>query len=278
MKYIDTHAHMNFAAYSEDQDEVIKRALENEVAMINVGTKGVTSKEAVEIAEKYEDGVYAIIGLHPVHTNKSFHDEDELGPGGKPFTSKGEEWDTELFEELAKSKKVVGVGECGLDYFRIEGDEKEYKERQVKAFRSQIEFALKHDLPLMIHCREAYDDTLEILNEYKKEYGDKLRGNFHFYAGDLEVAQKILDLGFTMSFTGVITFANEYEELVKFVPIDKIHAETDCPYVTPKPYRGQRNEPLHVREVVKKIAEIKEIDEKEVENALIENARRQYGI
>lgn len=277
-KYIDAHAHMNFATYNEDCEEVIKRALDNDVWMMNVGTKAQTSQEAVEIAERYDEGVYAIIGLHPIHTNKSFHDKDELGDEGTPFNSKGDVWNNDFYKKLAESKKVVGVGECGLDYFRIEGNEKEYKERQVKAFTSQIEFAIEHDLPLMIHCREAYADTLDILKSYQKDYGEKVRGNFHFYAGDTDIANQILDIGFTMSFTGVITFAKEYEKLVEFVPLDKMLSETDCPYVTPVPFRGQRNEPMYVREVVKKIAEIKGLEEDKVKKQLWENVRRQFGV
>jgi TatD DNase family protein len=270
-KFIDIHSHINFAAYDEDRDDVILRTKEGETLMINVGTKESTSKEAVELAEANE-GVYAIIGLHPIHTNASFHDKDEIGEEGEPFKSKGEEFNLDFYNELVKSDKVVGVGECGLDYFRIEGDEKEYKDRQEKAFRAQIEFALEHNLPLMIHCRDAYPEVLNILREYKEKTGDKLRGNFHFFAGTKEEAQEILDLGFNMSFTGVITFAKDYEELVKMIPLERMFSETDCPYVTPVPYRGKRNEPLYVSEVVKKIAEIKEIDIEKTRAQLLQNA------
>lgn len=277
-KYIDAHAHMNFAAYNEDRDEVIKRALDNDVWMINVGTKEKTSKFTVDLANKYDEGVYAIIGLHPVHTNKSFHDKDEIGEEGTPFTSSDEVFNKAFYGELVKDPKVVGIGETGLDYFRPEGDEKEYKDRQVKAFTSQIELALENDLPLMIHCRDAYIDTLEILESYKKDVGDKLRGDFHFFSGNLDETKRILDLGFTVSFTGVITFTSDYDELVRYVPIDRILSETDCPYVTPKPYRGQRNEPLYVREVAKKIAEIKGLDKEETRNKLIDNIAKLFNI
>lgn len=272
-KYIDAHAHMNFAAYDEDRDVVIKRALENDVWMINVGTKEKTSKDAVDLANAYPEGVYAIIGLHPVHTNKSFHDKEELGGEGEPFTSLGEIFDYDFYKALVPDPKVVGIGECGLDYYRIDGDEKIYKERQVNAFTSQIELALENDLPLMIHCRNAYTDCLDILENYKKQAGDKLRGDFHFFAGNLGETKRILDLGFTMSFTGVVTFTSDYDELIKYLPIDRILSETDCPYVTPKPYRGERNEPLYVREVVKKIADIKGLDVAETEKKLVENIR-----
>jgi TatD DNase family protein len=279
-KYIDTHAHVNFAAYDEDREEVIKRAADAGVAIVNVGTQYDMAKLAVELARQY-DNCYAIIGLHPIHTDKSYHDEQELGAGNKEFASRGEVFDLEAYRELAVSGDVVGIGECGLDYYRTTPDS---LEKQREAFHAQIQLALELDLPLMLHIRanegsmDAYHDAIEILSEYKKEHGDTLRGNAHFFAGDTEVAQKFLDLGFDMSFTGVITFVSDYEELVKFMPIDRMHAETDCPYVTPAPYRGKRNEPSFVIEVVKKIAEIKGLSEEEASEQLIKNSKRLYGI
>lgn len=294
-KYIDIHSHINFAAYDEDRDEVVKRALESGTWMINVGTKKETSQSAVDLANKYSEGVYAIIGLHPIHANKSFHDVDEIGPEGKAFNSSGEKFDLDFYGELIKNPKVVGVGECGLDFFRIPEEDPstdstsspqassgrgkhEFIKKQRQAFGVQIELAAENDKPLMIHCRNAYTETLQILKVYKMEYGDKLRGNFHFFAGSLDEAKQILDLGFTLSFTGVITFTHDYDELVKFVPLDRIMSETDCPYVTPAPHRGKRNEPMYVSEVVKKIAEIKGLDEEEVREQLVENALNMFGI
>lgn len=313
-QYIDTHAHVNINAFKDDWKEVVERTRGEGVAHINVGTQFDTSKCAVEIAEQFEDGVYAIIGLHPVHTTASYHDEKELGEeprGGsarltenfsergegkspvsgqsryekesKGFTSRGEQFDIDAYRELAKSKKVVGIGECGLDYYRLEADT---KEKQEEAFIQQIELANELNLPLMIHTRDAqgnqasagavgsvYDDTYAILKKHAK-----VPGNIHFYAGNAEQAKKFFDIGFTISFTGVITFAKDYEEVVRSAPLEMIHAETDCPYVAPKPFRGQRNEPLHVREVYKKIAEIKEVDEKVVRAQLMENAKSLYRI
>lgn len=276
-KYIDAHAHMNFAAYDKDRDEVITRTLESGTWMINVGTKKETSQKVVDLAEQYDEGVYGIVGLHPIHTNKSFHDKEELGEEGSAFTSKGEDFDYDFYKTLTTHPKVVGIGECGLDYFR-NGDEEDFVERQKKAFESQVELAIETDLPLMIHCREAYDDVLDILEIYKKEAGGKLRGDFHFFAGDTSIAKRILDLDFTLSFTGVITFAKEYEELVKFTPIDRILSETDCPYVTPVPHRGERNEPAYVSEVVKKIAEIKAMDVEKTGEQLVKNCRNMFSL
>jgi len=277
-EYIDVHAHVNFAAYEEDRSEVVERALANNTWMINVGTKFDTSESAVVLAEQYEEGVYAIVGLHPIHTSASFHNTDEIGEEGKPFNSHGEVFDIEKFEKLVAHPKVVGVGECGLDFFRIEGDKDDYIENQTKAFEAQIDLAVKYNKPLMIHCRDAYPEVLAILHTKKKEHGDALRGNFHFFAGTLEQAQEILDLGFTMSFTGVITFAKDYEALVRFVPLEKMFSETDCPYVTPAPHRGKRNEPAYVSEVAQKIAESKGEEPQKVAAQLVQNTIDFFGI
>ncbi len=266
--FIDIHSHLQFPVFNEDLESVIERAFENKTWVINVGTNFKTSSEAVDIAERYSEGMYAIIGLHPIYTNKSFQDED----------GNGEDFDREKFEELIKNPKVVGVGECGLDFFRIEGDREENIQKQKEIFEAQIDLAAKYDKPLMIHCRDAYPEVLEILSKKKSEYGDKVRANFHFFAGSLEDTQKILDLGFNFSFTGVITFAKDYEKLVKMAPIERIFSETDCPYVAPVPHRGKRNEPVFVSEVVKKIAEIKELDYEEVKRTLVQNALDFFGI
>lgn len=285
-KYIDTHAHVNINAFKDDWREVMEKSLAEEVAVINVGTQSDTSRRAVEIAEEFNDGVYAIVGLHPVHTSASYHDEKELGENQKAFTSRGEEFDKNYYRDLAKSKKVVAIGECGLDYYRLESDTREVQE---KAFIEQIELANELDLPLMIHTRDSkgnsesaraeagvgnvYDDVYNILKQYAK-----VPGNVHFYAGTYEQAKRFFEIGFSISFTGVITFAKDYEEVVKNAPLDMIHAETDCPYVAPVPHRGQRCEPHMVKEVVKKIAKIKGEDEEKVREQLIVNAKELYKI
>ena len=285
-KYIDTHAHVNINAFKDDWKEVVAKCRTEGVEIINVGTQSDTSKKAVEIAEASEDGVYAIVGLHPVHTSASYHDEKELGENQKAFTSRGETFDKEYYKELAKSEKVVAIGECGLDYYRLESDTKEVQE---KAFIAQIELANELGLLLMIHTRDSkgnsesakaeagvgnvYDDVYRILKEYAK-----VPGNIHFYAGTYEQAKKFFDIGFSVSFTGVITFASEYEEVVKNSPLEMIHGETDCPYVAPVPYRGKRCEPWMVKEVYKKIAEIRGEDEEKVREQLVENARKLYKL
>lgn len=277
-QYIDIHSHVNFKAFDEDRDAVIRRALDADTWVINVGTQIDTSRAAVELAHKYEEGVYAIIGLHPIHTGASFHDEKELGEGGVEFTSRGEVFDKEKYLELLRDPKVLGVGECGLDYFRCDT---ESIEKQKKAFISQIEIANEVGKPLMLHIRnnphdqtyDAYADSLEILKQYAK-----VKGDVHFFAGNLEVAKSFVEFGFTLSFTGVITFTHDYDAVIQVTPLDMIMSETDSPYVTPIPHRGKRNEPTYVSEVVKKIAEIKELPLKEVSEAIITNAKRVWGI
>ena len=279
MKYIDTHAHMNFVIYDEDRADVIERTKNDSVMVINVGTQQDTSRIAVYLADNH-DHLYAIIGLHPIHTMANFHDHAEVGDDGNEFNSRGEVFDIEYYRNLAQSSdRVVGIGECGLDYYR---NTLETKEIQEEAFRGQIELALELDLPLMLHVRpsegsmDAYHDVLAIL----KEYGNntKLRGQAHFFAGTPEIVQAFIDLGFYISFTGVITFAGMYEKLVKAVPMDRILSETDAPYVTPHPFRGQRNEPSHVREVLGKISRIKKVDEEEMAAQVMKNAQTLYRL
>ncbi len=282
-QYIDIHAHVNFAAYDEDREAVIERALEAGAWMINVGTQKDTSKSAVELAEKYEKGVYAIVGIHPIHTDKSFHDEKELGSSGKElapseveeFTSRGEVLDENYYRELLKHPKVLGIGECGLDYFRCTP---ETEKKQRESFSAQIALANEFKKPLMLHVRNgslksAYRDALAIL-----KLEAKVPADFHFFAGSWEEAKEILDAGFFLSFTGVITFARQYDEIIKNTPLDRIMTETDCPYVSPEPFRGKRNEPMHVREVVKKIAEIRGEDFEKVRETLLQNAVKFFGL
>jgi len=278
LKYIDIHSHLNFKAFDEDREVVIKRALDNNTWMINVGTQVDTSKKAVEIAHQYKEGVYAIIGLHPIHTDISYHDEEELGEAGKEFTSRGEVFDKNIYLELLKDPKVVAIGECGLDYFHTEAGS---IEKQKKAFIEQIELANEINKPLVLHIRnnpkdkkiDAYVDVLEILKKYSK-----VKGNVHFFAGSIENAKDFLNYGFTLSFTGVITFTHDYDEIIKNTPLNMIMSETDSPYVAPVPYRGKRNEPSYVKEVVKKIALIKNLTEEKVAETIMANAKRVFRI
>ncbi len=254
-KYFDIHSHLNFKDFEADIDAVIERLREAETHTIVVGTDYESSRWAVDLAQKYE-GIYACIGVHPVDNPTRV-------------------FEREKFEELMKSPKVVAVGECGFDFFHAKKEED--FERQDKLFDEQIDFALEHDKPLMIHSRSAYQELLEKLEGLKKVHGDKLRGNIHFFAGSLEEAQRFWAIGFTTSFTGVITFARDYDEVIRNAPIEMLMSETDAPYVAPAPYRGKRNEPSYVSEVVKKIAEIRGEDLELVSKELVGNALRMIG-
>jgi TatD DNase family protein len=247
MKYIDIHSHLNFDIYQGDLDFVLRDMKDAEVGSIVVGVSAKTSKRAVEIAEE-NDSIYAVVGIHPVYV------DEEVS------------FDREFYQSLVDRKKVIGVGEIGLDFFRLPEDGVgEYKENQIRVFREQVEFARDNNLPIMIHCREAYRETLDILREY-----EDLSVDFHFFAGDREILEEILSLGYYVSFTGVITFTKDYDELIENTPDDRIMSETDCPYVTPVPHRGERNEPKFVTEVVKRIGEIKG---KNMSSQLLQNAK-----
>jgi TatD DNase family protein len=249
---------LNFPDLEAELDAVVARMKEAEVGTIVVGTDYESSKRAIEIAEKYDD-VWACIGIHPVD-DPSTH------------------FEIEKFKDLVAFVKVMAIGECGLDYFRRDKGDGAERERQEKLFLAQVEFALTYNLPLMIHSRDAYTELLDILEPLKREHGDLLRGNVHFFAGTLEEAQRFWDIGFTTSFTGVITFADQYNEVIKNAPLEMIMSETDAPFVAPAPHRGKRNEPAYVVEVVKKIAEIRGEDIEAVQKALLSNAVRVFGL
>ncbi len=281
MKYIDCHTHAHFAAFSADYKEVINRALEQGMAVVNVGTQKDTSRRAVEVAYEFKENVYAVVGIHPVHTSKSFHDADELGGGevAQAFTSRGEEFDYEYYKKLAFDPKVVAIGECGLDYYRMEqgAGSKEQIEKQKQIFIKQIELANEVKKPLMIHCRDAFRDLIDLLDSSKRLLLSE-PGVVHFFTGTVDDAKKLLDLGFYFTFGGVITFTRNYDEVIKMIPLDRILSETDAPYVTPEPFRGKRNEPAYVVYVVKKLAELKGVSEGEMAEQIWKNAKKVFRI
>lgn len=260
-QYIDVHCHPNLHGLREEQDEVIQKMQEKGILGIVVGVNLESSREAVALAEKY-DHLWATIGLHPNYTDKQTFDEAE-------------------FEKLVTSPKVVGIGECGLDYFRPEGDIEEVKKQQFAELESQVRFAQKHDKALMVHCRpsknsmDAYRDFADFIEPYAKE---GLKGNMHFFVGNLEVAQRFWDIGFTTSFTGVLTFTEEYNEVVKAAPREMLLTETDAPYAAPVPHRGKTNKPEYVPLVTAAIAQIRGEDEGLVAGQVIQNAERIFGI
>ena len=253
MNIIDIHAHLQFRLFDADREEVIKRTLAEGCGVINVGVDLEDSKKAIALAESRE-GFWATAGLHPTDMSNEEFNHDE-------------------FLKLVKHPKVAAIGECGLDYYRIKYNVSSIKEKQKDVFKKHIELALEVKKPLMLHLRGAYDDAIDIL----KSYPD-IRGNAHFFAGTWEQAKKLFDMGITISFDGPITFARDYDETIKNAPLDMLMAETDAPFAAPVPYRGKRNEPLYVREVIKKIAEIKGLSYEEVTAATTVNAHRVFGL
>lgn len=262
--FFDIHSHFNLEPFDGDLNEVIQKHKEKNIGTICIGVDKVTSEKALLLSEQHEH-IYACIGLHPDNV-----------------TEEGE-FDTEFYRNLAMNQKVVAIGECGLDYFRIDPNDHVGKDNQKQVFRDQIELSLELNLPLMLHIRpsqnsyDAYEEVLEILEEVKKTE-PTLRGDSHFFVGTKEIADRFLALGFTVSFTGVITITHDYDEVVRHVPLSMMMAETDAPFVAPVPYRGKRCEPYMVEEVYKKIAELKGISLEEVEKAFTENRKRVFGI
>lgn len=282
---IDTHSHLNFKAYDNDRDEVIKRTQKEGVVCIEVGTKYETSKRAVELAEKYEN-IYAAIGIHPIHIKtdllKLKMDEEEGA-----FVPLGEEFDKARYKDLVLSRaegknKIVAIGEIGLDYYyrpKTKAKLEQFKEKQKEVFIEQLNLAAELDLPVIIHCRMAHTDVLDILKSQNPNPNDQnLRGTIHCFTGNWEEAQKYIDLGFYLGINGII-FKLDLDEIIKKTPLDKILVETDCPYLTP-PAEGKdkRNEPIFVKHVIQKIADLKGITFNEVAEATAQNAKKLFNI
>jgi TatD DNase family protein len=260
--YIDTHAHLDFKEFNADREEVIKRAFTGGVKkIVNIGCNLEQSRAAVELANQYEN-VFASVGVYP-HDAKKY----ELGIINQEL------W------KLAQNDRVVAIGECGLDYYRLKQENE--KEGQKEFFKVHIEIAQKLNLPLIIHCRDAFADLLKILRNSKFKILDSRSGVAHCFSGSRRYAFEFLKLGFLISFTGSITYAKpdaEILKVVKEVPLDKIMVETDSPYLAPVPHRGKRNEPLYVKYIAQRIAKTKEISLSEVEKATTKNAKNLFKL
>jgi TatD DNase family protein len=257
MKLFDAHCHLQLSQYETDRDEVLSRMREKEMGAIVIGTDLKESKDGLELAKQHEF-LWAAVGLHP---------NDNLE----------EHFDISKYEELAREPKVVAIGECGLDYFRSGGTPEE-KAAQKKRFEAQVELAIKVEKPLIIHCRNAHDDMLEILQTYKKGRREELQIVIHFFTGSGELAQKYLDLGCYLSFPGPITYTDMYDDSIRVTPMDRILSETDSPFAAPVPFRGKRNEPVYVEHVVAKIAAIKDHPVEEVTAQIIKNTQKTFNI
>ena len=253
---IDTHAHLDLPAYNQDRAAVIRRAFSSGVGkIINIGCDLLSSQSSISLAEK-NDHIYASIGIFP----------RDIPRDNFPQTL------TQLYQ-LGQHRKVVAVGEIGLDYHQLNKESE--KKWQIESFRQQLGLAKELNLPVILHCREAYREMLSILK------ADKVKsGVVHCFVENQEVARRFLDLGLLISFTGIITFTKGeiIARTVCQVPLEKILVETDCPYLAPVPYRGQRNEPAYVRQVAEKIATIKEVGLDQVERSTSNNAIKLFNL
>lgn len=269
---IDSHSHIQFPAYDEDREAVILRSAEAGVKMIAVGTQASTSEDAIRVAEQYPDDVLgATVGFHPNHASENtYYDQNELRNPAE------EHFDTSKYQSIASHPRVIAIGECGLDYYR---DQRlETKDKQKKIFIQQIKLAHELQKPVIVHCRSAFEDVISILNSQFQILNSQNAGVIHFFSGTVDDAKKLLDLGFYLGFGGVITFAREYDEAVRYAPLDRILLETDAPYVVPVPYRGKRNEPAYVIEVARKIAELKSVSIEEVMKQTTKNTCGLFNI
>ncbi|MCR4275836.1 MAG: TatD family hydrolase [Candidatus Parcubacteria bacterium] len=260
IRYVDVHSHLQFEQFAHDEEKIINQMQEQGIASIVVGVDFESSKKAVALAEKHEH-LYAAVGLHPNHADEPF--------------------DEAAYRALAAHSKVVAIGECGIDFFRPVELNNEVKSAQKELLKQHIALAVATNKPLIIHCRptkgtqDAYHDLIEIVKEAKKEHS-KLRGDIHFFVGGIKEAEAFFALDFTISFTAVITFARDYDAVVRAVPLAHILSETDAPYVAPASRRGQRNDPLSVIDVITKIAEIRGEDPEIVRETLLANAQRLF--
>lgn len=251
----ETHAHLNAKEFDEDREEVIARAQENGVStIVNIGFNAETIPTCMELAEAH-DFIYAVIGWHP--------------QDAKDMTDEHLEW----IEELSRHPKVVGLGEMGLDYYWDTSP----KDVQAEVFRKQIRLARKLDMPIIIHNRDAHQDVLTIL---KEEKAADVGGIMHCFSGSWETAKLALDMNFYISFGGPLTFKNakQPKEVAAKVPQGKLLIETDCPYLTPHPFRGKRNESGYVRYVCEEMANIRGLSYEEMAQITTDNAKRLFRL
>ena len=276
--FFDTHAHVNFNAFKDDGEETLRHCLESGVNVVNVGSQYSTSVRAIEYAHKVKSGIYAAVGVHPVHLKKgnfTHHDPSELEE--VEIKTIGEEFDYQKYLELARDEKVVAIGEVGLDYhhFESEDDINALKKLQKETLIEFIKLSNVVQKPVMLHCWDGYDDLLEILTNYPV---DK-KGIVHSFIGSYKTAQKFIELGYSIGLNGIVTYGDSYDKLIREIYLEHIVIETDCPYLTPRPLeKGTRNEPLFVKQVAQKIADVLEVSIEEVAEKTTESARRMLGL
>ena len=266
----DTHAHLNFSEFDEDRDELIKKCFNSGMGMINVGTNFRSSEVCVKMAGEYAD-FFASIGLHPENIAYNFFESKECSKTFEGFMENG--FDYDKYKELTKSKKVVAIGECGLDYYyKPKGITKKelFKEEQRKVFIRQLDLAEELNLPVIIHSRSAFDDLYSILSKRK------IKGVLHCFTGSKEEAERFLSLGLYFGINGII-FKMDIEEAIKVIPMDRILLETDCPYLSPPKFE-KRNNPLSLKYIIEEISRIKGVSIKEIEEITYQNTKDLFKI
>ncbi|MDO8655595.1 MAG: TatD family hydrolase [bacterium] len=283
---IDTHGHVNFNAFKDDAHEVLKRALDSDIWVVMPGTQYSTSKRACEMAGRYKEGVYAAVGLHPIHLGEKRRvdvqevqsQEGEVEPW-MTFETRSEEFEYEKYKQLAQSEKVVAIGEVGLDYYyesKNKTKREEAREKQRHALREQMKLAQELNLPVIFHCRKAHDDLFALIDGWNG------RGVVHCYTGTAEQAQRFIAKGLYIGFNGLILkqvpALPSPDEVVSSIPLERIVLETDSPYLAPPQAKEERNEPLNVQYVAEEIARIKHITLEEVARVTTQNAKTLFTL
>jgi TatD DNase family protein len=290
-KLIDTHGHVNFNAFRDDGDAVVQRALDAGVGIVMPGSQIDTSKRAIEYAERWNHPfIRAAVGLHPLHLEDIEVDESEVGSQQK-FHTRKEEYRESAYEDLLKSSdKVVAMGEIGLDYWHIPADprgQESFKMRQADTLASQLDLALAHKMPVILHCRKAHDDLLSIVESHEISQVVTPPGVLHCFTGNKTQLKSFLALGWYIGYNGII-FKLNLDEVIEATPLDRILLETDSPYLTPPlPSEalakegvpaGERNEPRFVEFIARRVSEIKQIPFDEVARQTTENAKRIFRL
>ncbi|MBI2415358.1 MAG: TatD family hydrolase [Candidatus Kerfeldbacteria bacterium] len=271
---IDTHTHVNFQPFANDAEAVIQRALDQQVQLINVGTQWESSQRSVQLAQQWAHGVWAAVGVHPIHLFSDITEIQTIGETHQRIQTRAEQFDYQRYKQLAQSSsRVVAIGECGLDYLHFEraqlqAHRVELQQQQIATLRQHLALAHELDLAIIIHCRDAaihtatttaaFNDLLQLL----REYHGQVRGVIHCYTGPVECIEQFLELGWYIGFTGIVTFpqASNVQAAATLVPLDRLLLETDAPYLTPVPHRGQRNEPAYVSYVAEALAKLHGVD------------------
>jgi len=277
VELVDTHAHLNFNAFKDDADEVIRRCLNEGVWMINVGSNLETSKKAVEIAQKYPNGIFVSVGLHPINLDTGLV---KMKPDEVEGINYEREFEYEKYKELAKQKKVVAMGEIGLDYYwrpKTTAKKELFKQKQKDLFLEELKLAEELNLPVIFHCRMAHDDLINIISEQLKNNNKQIRGVIHCFTGTWEQAKKYMEMGLALGFNGLI-FKLDFKDIIQKTSLERILIETDCPYLSPPEFKKERNEPVAVKYVVEEIAKIKNLNYKEITEITTQNAKKLFSI